>query len=60
MIMKVMSVSKNEYRKLMRMASGKTIALCLPKRFAVDLGIGYGDFVKIHQEEQRIVIEKVE
>ena len=31
----------------------------LQKKYTVDLGIGKGDFVKVHQQEGKIVIEKV-
>jgi bifunctional DNA-binding transcriptional regulator/antitoxin component of YhaV-PrlF toxin-antitoxin module len=30
----------------------------LPKKYAIDLGIGKGDFVKVSQEDGKIVIEK--
>ena len=35
-----------------------TFSVILPKRYAIDLGIGKSDFVKVHQQEGRIVIEK--
>jgi hypothetical protein len=30
----------------------------LPKVYALNLGIGKGDFVKVRQEEAKIIIEK--
>jgi bifunctional DNA-binding transcriptional regulator/antitoxin component of YhaV-PrlF toxin-antitoxin module len=37
----------------------QSFSFVLPKKYAVDLGIGKGDFVKVHQDEGRIIIEKV-
>jgi AbrB family looped-hinge helix DNA binding protein len=35
-----------------------SFSIVLPKSYAIDLGIGKGDFVVIHKEDKRIVIEK--
>jgi len=35
-----------------------SFSVILPKSYAVSLGIGKGDFVKIHEQNQKIVIEK--
>jgi hypothetical protein len=37
-----------------------TASFCvvLPKSYAVNLGIGKGDFVKVSQEQDKLVIEK--
>jgi bifunctional DNA-binding transcriptional regulator/antitoxin component of YhaV-PrlF toxin-antitoxin module len=36
----------------------QSFSVVLPKKYALDLGIGKGDFVKVRQEEGRIIIEK--
>jgi bifunctional DNA-binding transcriptional regulator/antitoxin component of YhaV-PrlF toxin-antitoxin module len=35
-----------------------SFSIILPKEYALNLGIGKGDFVKVRQEEERIIIEK--
>jgi hypothetical protein len=47
-----------EYRKVQGIVGEKSFSVVLPKKYAVDLGIGKGDFVKVHQHEGRLVIEK--
>ena len=49
-----------EIRKVYDMAHGLSTGVCLPKHYARNLGIKSGDFVKISQVDQRIVIEKVQ
>ena len=51
--------SSKKFRKVIDMANGQSFGICLPKQFIVKLSIGHGDFVKVSQEEERIVIEKV-
>jgi bifunctional DNA-binding transcriptional regulator/antitoxin component of YhaV-PrlF toxin-antitoxin module len=34
------------------------LALVLPKQYAINLRIGKGDFVKVSQKENKIIIEK--
>jgi len=36
----------------------QSFSVVLPKSYAIHLGIGKGDFVKVSQEENKIVIEK--
>jgi bifunctional DNA-binding transcriptional regulator/antitoxin component of YhaV-PrlF toxin-antitoxin module len=36
----------------------QSFAVVLPKSFAVHLGIGKGDFVRVSQDEKKIIIEK--
>jgi len=52
------TISKNQYRKVLEMASGLSLGICLPKQFMVRLSLAAGDFVKVHQEEDRIIIER--
>ena len=47
-----------EYRKIQAIVGDLSFSLVLPKQFVVDLGIGKGDFVKVHKEDNKIVVEK--
>ena len=51
-------ISDIEYRKVQGLIGESSFSIILPKEYALNLGIGKGDFVKVRQEEQRIVIEK--
>jgi len=54
-----MSYSKDiEYRKVQGIVGEQSFSIVLPKQYAVNLGIGKGNFVRVHQEGDRIVIEK--
>ena len=55
----IMEHTRNiEYRKVQGLVGDQSFSIVLPKSYAVSIGIGKGDFVKVHQEEDRIVIEK--
>jgi hypothetical protein len=47
-----------EYRKIQPTVGGISFSVILPKSYAINLGLGKGDFVKVRQEGQSIVIEK--
>jgi formylmethanofuran dehydrogenase subunit D len=47
-----------QYRKVQGLIGETSFSIILPKTYALNLGIGKGDFVKVRQEEGRIVIEK--
>jgi bifunctional DNA-binding transcriptional regulator/antitoxin component of YhaV-PrlF toxin-antitoxin module len=47
-----------EYRKVQGIVGEQSFSIVLPKQYAVNLGIGKGNFVKVRQEGDRIVIEK--
>jgi bifunctional DNA-binding transcriptional regulator/antitoxin component of YhaV-PrlF toxin-antitoxin module len=47
-----------EYRKVQGLVGEQSFSVVLPKSYAIHLGIGIGDFVKVRQEENRIIIEK--
>jgi bifunctional DNA-binding transcriptional regulator/antitoxin component of YhaV-PrlF toxin-antitoxin module len=51
-------MSKFEYRKVQGLIGETSFSIILPKAYATNLGIAKGNFVKVHQEEDRIVIEK--
>jgi formylmethanofuran dehydrogenase subunit D len=52
------NIKSTEYRKIQGIVGDQSFSVVLPKKYAIDLGIGKGDFVKVHQQEGRIVIEK--
>ena len=47
-----------EYRKVQGLVGEQSFSVVLPKSYAIYLGIGKGDFIKVSQEENKIVIEK--
>jgi hypothetical protein len=47
-----------EYRKIQGLVGEQSFSVVLPKSYAIHLGIGKGDFVKVRQEENKIIIEK--
>jgi hypothetical protein len=48
-----------EYRKIQGLVGDQSFSLVLPKAYATNLGIQRGDFVKVIQDGQKIIIEKV-
>ena len=46
------------YRRIQGLVGEKSFSLVLPKIYAINLGIGKGDFVKVTQELNKIIIEK--
>ena len=53
-----MDSSHYDYRKIQGLIGETSFSIILPKQFAINLGIGKGDFVKVHQEDGKIIIEK--
>ncbi len=49
-----------EYRKVQGLVGESSFSIVLPKSFAIALGIGKGDFVKVHTEKEKIVVEKAQ
>jgi bifunctional DNA-binding transcriptional regulator/antitoxin component of YhaV-PrlF toxin-antitoxin module len=47
-----------EFRKVQGLVGEQSFSVVLPKSYAIHLGIGKGDFVRVSQEENKIVIEK--
>ena len=47
-----------QYRRIQGLVGEKSFCMVLPKSYAINLGIGKGDFVKVTQEFNKIVIEK--
>jgi hypothetical protein len=50
--------SQNFYRRIQGLVGDQSFCLVLPKQYANNLGIGKGDFVKVCQEGEKIIIEK--
>ena|SRR5215208_6756897 len=48
-----------EYRKIQTILGDVSFSLVLPKQYAMDLGLRKGEFVKVHQEANKIIIEKI-
>jgi hypothetical protein len=47
-----------EYRKVQGLVGESSFSIVLPKSFAIALGIGKGDFVKVTLEEKQLVVQK--
>jgi hypothetical protein len=47
-----------EYRKVQGLVGEQSFSIVLPKTYAVNLGIQKGNFVKVFQDEKKIIIEK--
>jgi AbrB family looped-hinge helix DNA binding protein len=47
-----------EYRKVHGLVGDQSFCIVLPKKYAIDLGISKGDFVKVMQEGKKIILEK--
>ena len=52
------SSEKLEYRKVQGLVGEQSFSVVLPKIYATNLGIKKGDFVKVHQDNKTIIIEK--
>jgi hypothetical protein len=49
---------EKEYRKIQGLVGESSFSVVLPKSYAVDLGIGKGDFVMVLKEGKRLIIER--
>lgn len=47
-----------EMRRVQGLSNSDSVAMILPKKFCTELGIGKGDYVKIHVEGKTLVVEK--
>jgi hypothetical protein len=50
--------SEYEYRKIQGIVGDHSFSVVLPKSYAISLGIGKGDFVKVFLISNKIIIEK--
>jgi hypothetical protein len=54
----VQNPQDTEYRKVQGIVGQQSFSIILPKAYAINLGIGKGDFVKVRLEEDCIIIQK--
>jgi len=47
-----------EYRKIQGLIGEASFSIVLPKKYATDIGLTKGDFVKVHKIGNKIIIEK--
>ena len=50
--------SNYEIRKIQGLVGESSFSIILPKIYAIQLGIGKGDFVKVSHQGSKIIIEK--
>jgi hypothetical protein len=53
------NLDKMELRRVQALQGERSFTLVFPKDFAVQLGIGKGDFLKCQVDGNRLIIEKV-
>jgi bifunctional DNA-binding transcriptional regulator/antitoxin component of YhaV-PrlF toxin-antitoxin module len=46
--------------KVQGIVGDQSFSIVLPKHYAINLGIGKGDFVKVFLESDRIIVEKAD
>jgi hypothetical protein len=49
-----------EVRRVQSLQGEKSFTIVLPKEFAVQLGIGKGDFLKCLVDRNRLIVEKMQ
>ncbi|HEY7080454.1 MAG TPA: AbrB/MazE/SpoVT family DNA-binding domain-containing protein [Nitrososphaeraceae archaeon] len=49
-----------EIRKVQAYSGERSFTVVLPKEFAIELGVGKGDFLKCQVSGKKLVVEKVE
>jgi hypothetical protein len=54
------SNSSQEFRKVQGLVGESSFSIVLPKSFAIALGIGKGDFVKVYTDYSKIIVEKAQ
>lgn len=50
--------SEKLFRRIQGLVGDQSFSVILPKQYAINLGIKKGDYVKVRQQENRIIIEK--
>ena len=53
------NLDKIEMRKVQALQGERSFTLVFPKEFAMELGVGKGDFLKCKVDGNRLVVEKV-
>ena len=59
-LMSFIETNNKEYRKVQGLVGESSFSIVLPKSFAIALGIGKGDLVKVYTDNNRIVLEKAQ
>ena len=49
-----------EYRKVQGIVGQQSFSIVLPRAYAINLGIGKGDYVKVSQDDGKIIVEKMD
>jgi AbrB family looped-hinge helix DNA binding protein len=50
--------SKGLFRRIQGLVGEQSFSLILPKQYAINLGIRKGDYVKVRQEDGKIIVER--
>jgi hypothetical protein len=50
--------SKGLFRRIQGLVGEQSFSLVLPKQYALNLGIKKGDYVKVRQEDMKIIVER--
>jgi bifunctional DNA-binding transcriptional regulator/antitoxin component of YhaV-PrlF toxin-antitoxin module len=53
------NIDKIEIRRIQALTGDRSLTLVFPKHFAIELGIGKGDFLKCYVDGNRLIAEKV-
>jgi bifunctional DNA-binding transcriptional regulator/antitoxin component of YhaV-PrlF toxin-antitoxin module len=57
---KITEQRRMEIRRVQALTGERSLTLVLPKHFALDLGIGKGDFLKVCIEDRKLILEKAD
>lgn len=52
------SQEEYQYRKVQAIMGEHSFSFVIPKKYALDIGIGKGDFVKVILEKDRLIVKK--
>ena len=47
-------------RRVQAYSGERSLTIVLPKTFAIELGIGKGDFLKVGLEDKKLILEKTD
>ena len=53
-------VTRSEVRRVQALTGERSLTLVLPKILAIEMEIGKGDLLKVHREDNRLIVEKAE
>jgi hypothetical protein len=52
------NIREYQYRKIQPILGGISFCIVLPKQYAIGIGLTKGDYVKVRQEKDCIIIQK--